>query len=412
VPKPEINIAMVGHIDHGKTTLTHALSGKWTDTYSEELKRGITIKLGYANVEIRKYKDLKTGKIKYTTQKKGPNGENTELVRVISIVDCPGHEALMTTMLSGSAIVDAAILVIAANEKCPQAQTEEHLMALEALGVDKIIIVQNKIDLVSKERALQNYKEIKEFVKGTIAENAPIIPVSAQQRINIDILLEAIQEFFPTPKREENKNPIFYVARTFDVNKPGTPINELVGGVFGGSVKQGVFKVGQEIEIRPGIKKEEKGKVFWEPIVTKIYSIKSENEELKEAGPGGSLAISTGLDPFLTKQDGLIGNIIGLPGKLPETKYEVSIKYTPLKRFVEKKDSLVLNPIKKNEYLLLHINNIPTVGLVKNIKKENNFFIIDLSLKYPIVGEKGDRLTISRKRGTRWRLVGVGELLS
>ena len=409
--KPELNIAMVGHIDHGKTTLTQALSGKWTDTYSEELMRGITIKLGYANVEIKKYKDKETGETKYTTQKTGPHGEPTELVRVVSLIDCPGHEALMTTMLSGSAIVDAAILVIAANEKCPQPQTEEHLMALEALGIDKIIIVQNKIDLVTKERALENYKEIKEFVKGTVAENAPIIPVSAQQRVNIDVLLEAIQEFFPTPKRDKSKDPIFYVARTFDVNKPGTEIEKLIGGVFGGSVKQGVFKVGQEIEIKPGVKMEEKGKVYWKPIRTKIYSIKSENEEIPEADPGGSLAISTGLDPFLTKQDGLIGNIIGLPGKLPESKLEVTIEYQPLKRFVEKKDPLVVEPIKKNEYLLLHVNNIPTVGIVKDIKKSGDKTIISLSLKYPIVAWPGDRLTVSRRKGSRWRLVGMGFLV-
>jgi translation initiation factor 2 subunit 3 len=406
--KPELNIGMVGHIDHGKTTLTHALSGKWTDTYSEELKRGITIKLGYANVEIRKYKDKETGEIKYTTSKLGPNGESTELVRVVSIVDAPGHEALMATMLSGATIMDAAILVIAANEKCPQPQTEEHLMALEAMGLKNIIIVQNKIDLVSKERALENYKEIKEFVKGTIAENAPIIPVSAQQKINIDLLLEAIQEFFPTPKRDLTKNPIFYIARTFDVNKPGTSIENLVGGVIGGALKQGVIKEGDLIEIRPGLKKElKKGQIVWEPIVTKVTAIYSGEKRIKEATPGGSVALSTTLDPSITKSDGLLGNVIGLPGKLPETKMDITFEYHLLKRLVNKKDELITQPLQKGEILLIHINNIPTVGYITNIKDNK----ITLKLKYPIVGEKGDKLAISRRKGNRWRLIGYGELV-
>ncbi len=406
--KPELNVGMIGHIDHGKTTLTYALSGKWTDTYSEELKRGITIKLGYANVEIRKYKDSKTGQIKYTTSKVGPNGEKTELDRVISIVDAPGHEALMATMLSGATIMDAAILVIAANEKCPQPQTEEHLMALEAMDLDKIIIVQNKIDLVSKKRALENYKEIKEFIKGTIAENAPIIPVSAQQKINIDLLLEAIQEFFPTPKRDLSKKPIFYVARTFDVNKPGTKVENLVGGVIGGALKQGKLKEGDLIEIKPGLKKEvKKGEIRWEPIITKIASIYSGEERIKEATPGGSIALSTTLDPSITKSDGLVGNVISLPGQLPPVQLDIKFKYNLIKRLVDKKDELVLKPLQKGEMLLIHINNIPTVGFVTDLKDN----IVSLKLKYPIVGEKGDKLAISRRKGNRWRLIGYGELI-
>jgi len=95
-------------------------------------------------------------------------------------------------------------------------------MALELIGVDKIVIAQNKIDTVSKERVLENYREIKEFVKGTVAENAPIIPISAQQRINIDALIQAIEETIPTPERDLDSPPLMHIARSFDVNKPGT----------------------------------------------------------------------------------------------------------------------------------------------------------------------------------------------
>jgi translation initiation factor 2 subunit 3 len=100
----------------------------------------------------------------------------------------------------------------------------------------------------------------KNFVKGTIAENAPIIPVSAQRKVNIDVLIQAMEEFIPTPKRDETKPPLMYVVRSFDVNKPGTPIEKLEGGVIGGTILQGKFKVGDEIEIRPGIAFEKEGK--------------------------------------------------------------------------------------------------------------------------------------------------------
>ena len=102
-------------------------------------------------------------------------GSETELIRKVSFVDAPGHETLMATMLSGAAIMDGAVLVIAANESCPQPQTKEHLMALDVIGVKDVIVVQNKIDIVSKERAIESYNEIKEFVKGTCAEDAKML---------------------------------------------------------------------------------------------------------------------------------------------------------------------------------------------------------------------------------------------
>src|SRR3989338_10154267 len=154
--QPALNIGMVGHVDHGKTTLTEQLTGKWTDTQSEELKRGITIRLGYANFSIYKTKDGR-----YTNKRE----KDADLSRNISIVDAPGHETLMATMLSGAAIMDGALLLVAANEECPKPQTKEHLMALEVIGINQIIIVQNKIDLVSREQALENYKKIENFVK-------------------------------------------------------------------------------------------------------------------------------------------------------------------------------------------------------------------------------------------------------
>lgn len=177
-------------------------------------------------------------------------------------MDAPGHEALMATMLSGAAIMDGAILVIAADEPCPQPQTREHLAAAEAIGIKNIVIVQSKIDIVDERRALRSYEEIQSFVKGTIAEKAPIIPISAQRGINLDVLLTAIEEIIPTPKRDETKPPLMYIIRSFDTNKPGTAIEDLEGGIVGGTISQGKFALGEEIEIRQESASKRKAKPF------------------------------------------------------------------------------------------------------------------------------------------------------
>ncbi|MFQ3275589.1 MAG: translation initiation factor 2 subunit 3, partial [Candidatus Nanohaloarchaea archaeon] len=221
---PEVNIGLVGHVDHGKTTLTNALSGKWTDEHSEELKKGITIKLGYADVSYYKDED-------------GFNVDGDgDHVRTLSLVDAPGHETLMANVLSGAAIMDGAILLVAADEEVPQPQTREHLAALDIIGIENIVVVQNKIDKVSKEKAKENYQQIKEFLKGSVAEDAPIVPISAQQEVNIDALLETIDEEIPTPDRDLESDPKMLVARSFDINKPGTEIDEIKGSVVGGSL--------------------------------------------------------------------------------------------------------------------------------------------------------------------------------
>ncbi|MEM3541392.1 MAG: translation initiation factor IF-2 subunit gamma, partial [Candidatus Bilamarchaeaceae archaeon] len=195
----EVNIGLLGHVDHGKTTLTKALTGKWTDTHSEEIKRGISIRLGYADAVVRHCKKCN----RITLKEECPVcKEKTDIKRKISFVDAPGHETLMATVIAAASILDGALFLIAANEPCPQPQTVEHMIVLNALGIKNIIIVQTKIDLVSKEKALENYRQIKEFLKGTIAENAPVIPVAANVGLNIDELVAEIEKNIPTPKRD------------------------------------------------------------------------------------------------------------------------------------------------------------------------------------------------------------------
>ncbi|MBI2658875.1 translation initiation factor IF-2 subunit gamma, partial [Candidatus Woesearchaeota archaeon] len=192
--QPVLNIGMVGHVDHGKTTLLERLSGKWTDTHSEELKRGITIRLGYADVTFRKCEKCK-GANAYTTKEECPVCKSKTIpLRKASFVDAPGHESLMATMLAGATIMDGALLLVAANEECPQPQTREHLMALQIIGIKHVIVVQNKIDLASEEQAIKNYEQIRGFLKGSAFENAPIIPISAQHRVGLNFLMQAIDE--------------------------------------------------------------------------------------------------------------------------------------------------------------------------------------------------------------------------
>jgi translation initiation factor 2 subunit 3 len=402
--QPEINIGLVGHVDHGKTTLTERLSGKWTDTHSEELKRGITIRLGYANTSFWLCNDKEGNKIYIANNEEPKNFKKCKLLRNISFIDAPGHESLMATMLSGAMIMDGALLLISASEECPQPQTREHLMALKIMGLKNIIVVQNKIDLVNEEQALKNYKQIKTFLQGTEFEDAPIIPISAQHQINIDYLIKTIENYIPTPKRDKSVNPIMLVARSFDINKPGSNIEGLKGGILGGAVISGKFKVNEEIEIKPGLKIEEKGKINYMPIKTKIKSIFSGANKISEAITGGSIAFMTELDPAIVKSDSLAGSVVGIKGKLPETIEDLTLDVELLDRVVGSKDDIIVEPIKNQELLMLNVNSTATVGLVYELSKN----IIKCKLKLPVCANKGARVTISRRVGNRFRLIGFG----
>jgi translation initiation factor 2 subunit 3 len=402
--QPETNIGMIGHVDHGKTMLTKALTGEWTDRHSEEVKRGISIRLGYADVAFYKCKNCDAPEC-YSNQPTCPNCKGEcELLRAVSFVDAPGHETLMATMLSGAAIMNGALLLVAANEKCPQPQTREHLMALSIIGVDKIIVVQNKIDIVTKEQARQNYAEIKDFVKGTIAENAPIIPISAHHDMNIDTLIMAIEKYIPTPKWDKIKPARMYIARSFDVNAPGTKIEGLKGGVIGGSLTRGKLKVGDDIEIMPGRKVESGSKVTWEPIKTKVRSLFTGGLQLDVAGPGGLIAIGTGLDPAFSKSDSLVGRIAGVPGTLPPVVSELTMKTELMKRVVGVSSDLAVDSLKTNEPLMLSVGTATTVGVITSGRAGS----AEVALKIPVCIEKEQRIAISRRIAGKWRLIGYG----
>ncbi len=402
----EITIGTCGHTGSGKTTLLYSLTGKLTLEHSEELKRGITIRLGYANAEFRKCPNCKEPEA-YTTSKICKIcGSKTELLRIVSFVDSPGHETLMATMLSGAALMDGALLLVAANEGI-QPQTREHLMALQIIGVDQIVIVQNKLDVVSKEEALKNFQEIKEFVKGSVAENAPIVPVCALQGVNFDLLIQEIEKCIKTPRRDEKKDPIMLIARSFDVNKPGKDPRELNGGVIGGAIKQGVLKVGDEIKILPGIKVEEHGKEFYKPLITEVVRIHTGIDFVEVAKPGGNIGIETKLDPFLTKGDRLSGNVVCLADKELPTFNELKLDFHQLERVVGTKKEMKVEPLKVNEVVVINAWTAKSIGTIKSIHDNK----ITISLKIPVCILKGERVAISRRIENRWRLIGYGIVL-
>ncbi|NEU55633.1 translation initiation factor IF-2 subunit gamma [Halorussus sp. MSC15.2] len=402
--QPEVNIGLVGHVDHGKTTLVQALSGEWTDQHSEEMKRGISIRLGYADATFRQCPGLDEPE-RYTVDETCPDGSESEPLRTVSFVDAPGHETLMATMLSGAAIMDGAVLVVSASEPVPQAQTEEHLMALDIIGIDNIVVAQNKIDLVDREQAQRNYEEIQEFVEGTVAEDAPVVPISAQQEVNIDLLMQAIEEEIPTPDRDPDADPRMHVARSFDINRPGTTWDGLMGGVLGGSLVEGRLTEGDDIELRPGREVEEGGETRWEPVETDVRSLQAGGETVDEVTPGGLLGVGTGLDPSLTKGDALAGQVAGTPGTLPPTWNKFTMEVDLLERLVGLDDQDI-DDISTGEPLMLTIGTATTVGSVTSAREGE----CEVALKRPVCAPEGAQIAINRRIGARWRLIGVGTL--
>ena len=307
--------------------------------------------------------------------------------------------------------MDAALLLIAGNEPCPQPQTSEHLAAVEIMKLQHIIILQNKVDLIREQAAEEHWQDIVNFVKGTVADGAPIVPISAQLRYNIDAVNEYIVKRVPVPLRDFTASPRLIVIRSFDVNKPGAEIDELKGGVAGGSILSGVLRLGQEIEVRPGIvTKDAEGKIHCRPIYSRIVSLLAEQNPLQFAVPGGLIGVGTKIDPTLCRADRLVGQVLGEVGKLPAIYTELEINYFLLRRLLgvksDDKKQTKVQKLAKNEVLMVNIGSTSTGGRVMSVKAD----LAKIFLTSPACTEVGEKIALSRRIDKHWRLVGWGSV--
>jgi translation initiation factor 2 subunit 3 len=276
-------------------------------------------------------------------------------------------------------------------------------MALDIIGIDNIVIAQNKIDLVADaEEARENKREIEAFIEGTVAEGAPIVPVSAQQEVNVDLLIAAIEEEIPTPERDPDADPRLQVARSFDINRPGTTHEDLKGGVIGGSLSQGILEVDDDIEVRPG---RQEGDGPYEPVSTAVRSLQAGGQMVDSVRPGGLVGVGTGLDPSVTKGDALAGQVAGPPGTLPPVHDAFTMSIELLDRVVGEGADEV-EEVTTGEPLMLTVGTATTVGAVTSARSGE----AEVKLKRPVCADPGAKIAINRRVGSRWRLIGVGTL--
>jgi translation initiation factor 2 subunit 3 len=373
-----LNVGFIGSVSHGKSTTVERLTGTKTQKHSKELERNITINLGYANIKIYYNEEIK--------QFSHKEYEGYKLYRHISFVDCPGHKALAATMISGSRVMNAAILLVALNESIPQPQTQSHTEVLKHTDINNVLIVPNKIDLLSTEKDVQrSVQELSKFIDSNkMLKDKNVVPISAYKNINIEHITRFLSTIPPTNINENvNKEFNMYVLRSFDINYVSTQIDNLKGGVIGGSIQSGYIEIGDTVLISPGIVKNG----VCRPIVANVVSIFSEKTPLEIAFPGGLVALGLDCDPSLCKQNLLLGNSII---KLSKTRPEISVEFTIEIEYL-KEPSLFKNLTN----IIILVNSRSIKAKIKK-KKDiiNNKQMLLLTVDIPIVINYDDTFPI------------------
>lgn len=400
--QPIINIGTIGHVAHGKSTLVRSITGVKTQKHSDEQERNITINIGYANTKVFRDKHgiLHTAPSK-KEELKDYEGDDMLLVGHISFVDVPGHEAFMSNMISGAAVMNACILVIASNEKIPQPQTYEHFEAVKNVDIDKFIILQNKMDLIEESENPKVVKDIQKFLKDSVAENAPIIPSSIQNDINKDEILNHIiglsnEESIKELNEKANKDAHMIIIRSFDINRQNTKYEVLSGGVVGGSLLSGTLKINDYVEMRPGYIVGDR----YRPIYAKVVSLQSDMKKLNYALPGGLIGVCLDTDPSIAKNNGMVGQILGHVGKLPDVYNTIYVEFQEIDRldnFNEK--------FKQNEEVLLSINSM---NIKAHVIKCKNSKKISFKLSKPVCIFENQKIAIFKLNSIKWVLYATG----
>jgi translation initiation factor 2 subunit 3 len=394
--QPILNIGIIGHVSHGKTTLIQRLTNIDTKKYKKELETNKTLKLGYTNAHVTKC--CCTDNVIYIN-KKCNNINNTCISKLISIVDCPGHHVLMNTMLCGTSIMDTSIIMIAANELCPQPQTIDHIMAItinenSSNHFDNSLVILNKCDLIQKTEAETRYKEIKEFINGSLVENCNILPTSAQKNINLNNVTEWMFNYVTSKDNTviEKEQLKALIVRTFDINKPGTSIDNISGLVIGCSIINGELNIGDEIIILP------------ECIRTNVYELYTDKIPLKMARKGGLIGVKTNLNPKYAEL--LTGSFFIKSSDfnseyLQDENSEINLKY-----FIRKDNSSFKKIFKEGEFIDVNIQG----KFIKNCKIQNKKDkYVKLKIPYKIYIQDESIKISFLKNNT---LIGYGEMIS
>merc|ERR1712194_527056 len=271
----------------------------------------------------------------------------------------------------------------------------------------------NKVELIKSEQAMAQHDEIKKFVAGTAADSSPIIPLSAVNKYNLNVVCEYLCTQVPIPPRDFMSNPVMIIIRSFDVNKPGQEVAQLKGGVAGGSILKGVLKMDDEIEIRPGlVSKDGNGDFVCKPIRSRIVSLAAEQNSLQLAVPGGLIGVGTKIDPTLTRADRLVGHVLGHPNKLPSIYIEIEVKYYLLRRLlgVKTEDGKAgkVTKLKKGEIIMVNVGSTAAGGRILGIKENDLAKVI---LTNPVCAQENDKVALSRRIDKHWRLIGWGSIV-
>ena len=416
--QPTINIGVTGHVANGKSTMVEKMTGIKTQKHSDEHIRNITIKLGYANCKIFKchicdapecYKAVSSSIRELLC---AHCNTQMKLVRHISFVDTPGHNLLMATMLNGTCVMNYTILMESLQNKViPAPQTLEHITATTITGTPNVLICMNKVDLVKKPEAYSRIMAFKESLQNTIMKDSPIVPISATFGTNVDILTEYLANI-EIPKHDLDKPCKMIVIRSFNVNRPGMNIKDMVGGVVGGSIMEGCINVGDTVFLKPGYVTQNTGlpqsskdtdmkRWTFKALKTKVLSIKSEDNKLTTAIPGGLIALQLDIDPALASDDKLIGNVVVTETDIGKYNVfeDIFIKYTPF-------NSSELN-IKKGDEVTINVNARDSTCSVVVVKGNN----IGLQLiTRPICVKVGEKVTLSSvsKQSSGITILGSG----
>ena len=264
-------IGTAGHVDHGKSTLVKALTGIDPDRLLEEKERGMTIDLGFAWLKL-------------------PGG------REVSIVDVPGHESFIKNMLAGVGGIDAALLVVAADEGV-MPQTREHLAILDLLGVQRGVVALTKADLVDEEWLELVHEEVTDLLKPTTLAGSTLLPVSAQTGQGLPELLNALERLLDEGEERQNiGRPRLPIDRVFTLTGFGTIVT--------GTLLDGRFTVGQEVDLLPG------------GIKTRIRSLQMHKQQVEVAYPGSRVAMNL---PNVQRTELERGNVVTMPGQMRTT---------------------------------------------------------------------------------------------